>query len=89
MGAMGNVMSGIAEALIATAVGILVALPAVIFYNVFQKKGVDVEDQAGALGNVILASMKSTMKKVETDSVPDAAAESVTKPVVRGTEAEA
>jgi biopolymer transport protein ExbB/TolQ len=59
MGAMGNVMSGIAEALIATAVGILVALPAVIFYNVFQKKGADIEEQAAALGNVVLASMKS------------------------------
>ena len=59
MGAMGNVMSGIAEALISTAVGILVALPAVIFYNVFQKKGADLEEQAGALGNVVLASMKS------------------------------
>jgi biopolymer transport protein ExbB/TolQ len=62
MGAMGNVMSGIAEALIATAVGILVALPAVIFYNVFQKKGADVEEQAYALGNLLLASMKSTAK---------------------------
>jgi biopolymer transport protein ExbB/TolQ len=59
MGAMGNVMSGIAEALIATAVGILVALPAVVFYNVFQKKGADVEDQAGGLGNIIVASMKA------------------------------
>ena len=39
MGAMGNVMSGIAEALISTAVGILVALPAVIAYNVFHKEG--------------------------------------------------
>jgi biopolymer transport protein ExbB/TolQ len=59
MGAMGNVMGGIAEALISTAVGILVALPAVIFYNVFQKKGADIEEQAAALGNVLLASMKS------------------------------
>jgi biopolymer transport protein ExbB/TolQ len=59
MGAMGNVMSGIAEALISTAVGILVALPAVIFYNVFQKKGADVEEQAGALGNVVMASMRA------------------------------
>jgi biopolymer transport protein ExbB/biopolymer transport protein TolQ len=59
MGAMGNVMSGIAEALIATAVGIMVALPAVIFYNVFQKKGADVEEQAGALGNVVIASMRA------------------------------
>ena len=58
MGAMGNVMSGIAEALIATAVGILVALPAVIFYNVFQKKGTDIEDNAAALGGLLLAAMK-------------------------------
>src|SRR5207249_1363306 len=33
-GAMGNVMSGIAEALIATGVGLFVALPAVVAYNV-------------------------------------------------------
>ncbi len=60
MGAMGNVMSGIAEALIATAVGILVALPAVIFYNVYQKKGSDIEEQAAALGNVVSASMRTS-----------------------------
>jgi len=54
---MGNVMGGIAEALVATAIGILVALPAVIAYNVFQKKAVDVEDNAGALGNIVLASL--------------------------------
>jgi biopolymer transport protein ExbB/TolQ len=84
MGAMGNVMSGIAEALIATAVGIMVALPAVIFYNVFQKKGADVEEQAGSLGNVVLASMKSTKeganvarpaKARETDATAKPAAE--------------
>jgi biopolymer transport protein ExbB/TolQ len=56
---MGNVMGGIAEALVATAVGILVALPAVIAYNVFQKKGADVEEGAASLGNVVLAAMKS------------------------------
>jgi biopolymer transport protein ExbB/TolQ len=58
-GAMGNVMSGIAEALIATAVGIIVALPAVIFYNVFQKKGSDIEENAAALGNVVIAAMRA------------------------------
>jgi biopolymer transport protein ExbB/biopolymer transport protein TolQ len=63
MGAMGNVMSGIAEALIATAVGILVALPAVIFYNVFQKKGADIEEHAAALGNVVLAAMKTQNRR--------------------------
>jgi biopolymer transport protein ExbB/TolQ len=55
---MGNVMSGIAEALIATAVGILVALPAVIAYNIFQKKGSEVEENSNALGNLLLAAMK-------------------------------
>jgi len=54
---MGNVMGGIAEALVATAIGILVALPAVIAYNVFQKKAVDVEDNCATLGNVVLASL--------------------------------
>ena len=57
---MGNVMGGIAEALVATAIGILVALPAVIAYNVFQKKAVEVEDNASALGNVVLASLVAT-----------------------------
>jgi biopolymer transport protein ExbB/TolQ len=56
---MGNVMGGIAEALVATAIGILVALPAVIAYNVFQKKGADVEENAASMGNVVLAAMKS------------------------------
>ena len=60
---MNNVMGGIAEALIATAVGILVALPAVISYNVFQKKGADVEENADALGNVVLAAMTRARAK--------------------------
>jgi len=67
MGAMGNVMSGIAEALIATAIGILVALPAVIFFNIFQKKGADIEEHAAALGNVVLASMKGAAPNVPAD----------------------
>ncbi len=58
-GGMGNVMSGIAEALIATAVGILVAIPAVIAYNIFQKKTNDIEENAGALLNQVLAVMKA------------------------------
>jgi biopolymer transport protein ExbB/biopolymer transport protein TolQ len=57
--AMGNVMSNIAEALAATAVGILVALPAVVAYNIFQKKGADVEENAQGLGNLVLAVMHS------------------------------
>jgi len=56
---MDNVMGSIGEALTATAIGILVALPAVIGYNIFQKKGADIEENAAALGNLLLASMKS------------------------------
>jgi biopolymer transport protein ExbB/TolQ len=56
---MDNVMGSIGEALTATAIGILVALPAVIGYNIFQKKGADIEENAAALGNIVLASMRS------------------------------
>ena len=59
-GAMGNVMSGIAEALVATAIGILVALPAVVSYNIFQKKASDVEENVAALTNYVFAHMKAT-----------------------------
>jgi biopolymer transport protein ExbB/biopolymer transport protein TolQ len=57
-GNMNNVMAGIAEALVSTAVGILVAVPAVIFFNIFQKKTVVIEDNIGALTNAITAHMK-------------------------------
>jgi len=52
-------MSGIAEALIATALGIAVALPAVVAYNVFTKRGNETEDNARALMSLILAYRKS------------------------------
>ena len=58
-GAMGNVMSSIAEALTATAIGILVALPAVVAFNVFQKKAQDVEENAQALGGIIAAALEA------------------------------
>jgi biopolymer transport protein ExbB/TolQ len=58
-GAMQNVMAAIAQALTATAIGILVALPAVVAYNIFQKKSQDVEEHAAALGNVILADLSA------------------------------
>ena len=57
-GAMGNVMGGIAEALIATAVGILVALPAVIAYNVFQKRAVQIEENVSMAGGMVLAHLR-------------------------------
>ncbi len=53
--AMGNVMSGIAEALIATGVGLVVALPAVVAYNIFQGRIGEIEGNVGTLGKQLLA----------------------------------
>jgi biopolymer transport protein ExbB/TolQ len=57
--AMGNVMTGIAEALIATGVGIFVALPAVVAYNVLQKKIAEVETGVLVLGKLAGAFAES------------------------------
>ena len=57
--AIGAVMAGISQALIATALGIAVALPAVVAYNLFTKRANDIEDNARALMNLVLAYRKS------------------------------
>jgi biopolymer transport protein ExbB/biopolymer transport protein TolQ len=57
--AMGNVMSGIAEALVATGVGLFVALPAVVAYNVAQKRIGEIENAVGALGKLVTAALKT------------------------------
>ncbi len=58
-GNMSHVMGGIAEALIATAVGIFVALPAVVAFNAVQKKIGDIENNAISLGKLFTAYLKS------------------------------
>ncbi|HZS39554.1 MAG TPA: MotA/TolQ/ExbB proton channel family protein [Polyangia bacterium] len=72
---MNNVMGGIAEALVATAVGILVALPAVIAYNIFQKKTQDLEENVQSIGGLILAQMKSHRDGFHTKFPPARAAQ--------------
>jgi biopolymer transport protein ExbB len=49
------VMASIAEALVTTAIGIGIAVPAVAAYNSFQKQIQRVSDQTNALGHVLLA----------------------------------
>ncbi|MEZ4453108.1 MAG: MotA/TolQ/ExbB proton channel family protein [Nannocystaceae bacterium] len=56
--AMDNVMSGIAEALVATAVGIFVAIPAVIGFNLAQKWAADVEAEVTAHAKTIAAWLR-------------------------------
>ena len=60
--AIGAVMGGISQALIATALGIAVALPAVVAYNLFTKRANDIEDNARALMNLVLAYSKSVRR---------------------------
>jgi biopolymer transport protein ExbB len=50
-----EVMSAIAEALVATAVGLAVAIPAVAMYNVFQRKAKAILANTEALSRVLLA----------------------------------
>lgn len=70
-GQMGGVMAGIAEALIATGVGLFVALPAVIAYNVIQKRIGDIESGALSLTKLLTAYVKST-RGVQAEPVLDA-----------------
>lgn len=56
--AMTRVMSGISEALVATAVGIVVAIPAVVGYNLAQKKAGDLENNVLSLARLISAWLK-------------------------------
>jgi biopolymer transport protein ExbB/biopolymer transport protein TolQ len=74
-GNMNNVMSGIAEALVSTAIGILVAVPAVVFFNVFQKRTVVIEDNVAALGNVVCAEMKRQIARGAEARAPGGAAD--------------
>lgn len=55
VGAMGGVMGGIAEALVATGVGLFVALPAVVAYNLIQKRIGEIETTALSLTKLITA----------------------------------
>lgn len=56
---MSNVMGGIAEALVATGVGLFVALPAVVAYNLIQKRLTDIEDNVAAIAKDLSALLKA------------------------------
>jgi len=57
--ASGAVMAGIAEALIATAVGLLVAVPALVVYNILKSRVKNIADDGNLLAATLLASLKS------------------------------
>ncbi|MBW1987198.1 MAG: MotA/TolQ/ExbB proton channel family protein, partial [Deltaproteobacteria bacterium] len=51
------VMAGIAEALVATAVGLLVAIPAVVMYNYFHSRLHVVLERSQRLGRLLLTNL--------------------------------
>jgi biopolymer transport protein ExbB len=61
------VMSGVSEALIATAVGLLVAIPAVIAYNYFQRKVKEFVTQMEAASKILLVFLKSEERTEQKD----------------------
>lgn len=62
--AMAKVMAGIAEALVATGVGLFVAIPAVVAYNIFQARVERVEEGIGALVNELSAVQEAQSRGV-------------------------
>lgn len=90
--AMGNVMSGISEALVATAVGIFVAIPAVIGFNVAQKKAGELENSVLALARLLSAWLKLAEARAGAEAhdpdnlarLPDRAARRPLEPIRSG-----
>jgi len=71
---MANVMGGIAEALVATGVGLFVAIPAVVAYNIIQKTITGIEDNVAALGKDLTAFLKGGAGRLVGDAQGDAPA---------------
>lgn len=57
--AASSVMSGISEALIATAIGLAVAIPAVVLYNVFSRRNKEQLARLESLAHLTLSRLKS------------------------------
>jgi biopolymer transport protein ExbB/biopolymer transport protein TolQ len=82
---MSEVMGGIAEALIATGVGLFVALPAVVAYNVVQKAIADIEDNVTAITKDITALMRAGSRRPNSVRPPAAESEPETaRPELNG-----
>jgi biopolymer transport protein ExbB len=56
--AAASVMTGISEALVATAIGLVVAIPAVVLYNTFQRRNKDLLARVESLAHLMLARIK-------------------------------
>ncbi|WP_223641234.1 MotA/TolQ/ExbB proton channel family protein [Corallococcus sp. EGB] len=57
-----TIMSGISEALVATAVGLAVAIPAVVAFNVFNRQLKTLTSRTNALGHALMGSLRSEVR---------------------------
>ncbi len=78
--AMGGVMAAIAEALVATGVGLFVALPAVVAYNLIQKRIGDIEAESVSIVKLISAYAKADPEILEKARALDAERVSGSRP---------
>ncbi len=75
-GAMNGVMGAIAEALVATAIGLVVAIPAVAAFNAFQRRIKVILGNAEALRHIVLSYVKAVPRTSSRQSAPDSGTES-------------
>jgi len=66
----GAVMAGVFEALVATAVGLCVAIPAVVFFNYFQRKVKATMGQVDSLAHLVLAGVQPARKTSSSHATP-------------------
>ena len=64
-GAMNGVMGAIAEALVATAIGLFVAIPAVAAFNAFQRRIKRILGNAEALRHIVLSYVKALPRSTD------------------------
>jgi biopolymer transport protein ExbB/biopolymer transport protein TolQ len=78
--AMGNVMVGIAEALIATGVGLFVAIPAVVAFNIVNRSIGNVESNVSVMAKYVVAQLTSKGTPPPQPTKADGAGEVVPPP---------
>lgn len=64
------VMAGVFEALIATAFGLFVAIPAVVFYNIFQRQARGIIQQTDALAHQVLSHVRNERRSAPAQQQP-------------------
>jgi biopolymer transport protein ExbB len=74
-----EVMSSLAEALVATAIGLLVAIPAVAAYNYFQRQVKSTVSNTDALACVLLVHLRGVEQKHSPGGVMSKAAKVISK----------